>query len=104
MSLFFEENKRGGNLPLFLIGNKNDLERKVPKKDIDDFLNNNSDFTYKSVSAKTDDVNINSLFQELEEEIYENNKDSHKKGQKNIVLKFDYKTKKNNCIFRRCLV
>ena len=61
------------NIPLFLIENKNDLNREVNENLIDDFLEKNKNFRFKSTSASlNNDNSINELFQELGEILYKN--------------------------------
>ena len=105
MKFFFEENKLSEKpIPTFLIGNKSDLQRKVPENSTKKLLKNNHCLKYMSVSAKNDDSKIISLFQELGEQIYENKKGIEKKNQQNITLKKGETKKKKQCIFIRCLV
>ena len=65
------------NIPLYLVENKNDLDRKISQSLIDDFLGENNNFHFKSISAALEDNNgINELFQELSEILYINEKKS----------------------------
>ena len=76
--LTFMNNHNGKeNIPLYLVENKNDLDRKVSESLIDDFLGENNNFHFKSISAALEDNNgINELFQELSEILYKNEKES----------------------------
>jgi small GTP-binding protein len=100
----FSEEKNKKYIPKFLVGNKNDLENKVLKDDIKDFLKKNKDFKYKSVSAKMDDIKINELFQELGEQLYKSqaNDNKGKKSHINLVEKYD-KNKNTTCFLVRCM-
>ena len=63
IELFMENHNGKKNIPLYLIENKNDLDRKVEEYLIDEFLNEYK-FEFKSTSAKLNDGNtINELFQ-----------------------------------------
>ena len=58
------------DIPLYLIENKNDLNREIEENLIDDFLNEYN-FKFKSISAKlNEDNSINELFMELSELLY----------------------------------
>ena len=64
------ENNNKKDIPLYLIENKNDLNREIDKNLIDDFLNEYN-FKSKSISAKlNEDNSINELFMELSELLY----------------------------------
>ena len=74
---------------LYLIENKKDLERKVGKEAINNFLKSNNKFRFKSTSpALAKDNSINDLFQEISEILYlkNNNTGSLNKVQNNIHL------------------
>ena len=59
---------------VFLIGNKNDLEkREVSEKDVEIFVNNNNINYFKEVSAKTGN-NIDDIFFEAVKVLYKNRK------------------------------
>ena len=97
IELFMENHNGKKNIPLYLIENKNDLDRKVEEYLIDEFLNEYK-FEFKSTSAKLNDGNtINELFQELSELLYKNyNLSENKQNIFNIHKKKEYK--KNSCI------
>ena len=86
----------------YLIGNKNDLEKKVSENQINDFLEINTDLKYKSISAKNDDIKINELFQELGENLYKNYGEFKKNEEKTIKLKSFDEKKKKNCTLNNC--
>ena len=100
IEIFMENHNGKKNIPLYLIENKNDLDRNVEEYLIDDFLNDYK-FEFKSTSAKLNDGNtINELFQELSELLYKNNKLSENK-QKIFQIHNKRKIKKSFCM---CLV
>ena len=66
----FEENKVGENIPTYLIRNKCDLdEDDFDEELVEDLLKENNFLRFISVSAKND-ININSLFEEIAENWY----------------------------------
>ena len=82
---FFNDNTNDRDVPKYLIGNKKDLEKEVTEDMIDIFLEENKDFTYKETSAKESNIEINDLFEEIGEklyEIYKTKKDKEKKFKK----------------------
>ena len=83
IKLFMKNHNGKKDIPLYLIENKNDLDRNVEEHLIDDFLNEYN-FEFKSTSAKLNDGNtINELFEELSELLYKNYNISGK--QQNII-------------------
>ena len=61
----FDENINNKDIPKFLIGNKNDLEKFEEKEEsFNDFSNKHNISRYISTSAK-DNVNITDIFQEM---------------------------------------
>ena len=87
IKIFEECNKKTGtNIPKYLIGNKNDLEKEVDEEEIEKFKKEYPTFKYKSTSAKKDENKIKELFQELGEDIYQANKDNLNKENKSIKL------------------
>lgn len=101
----FEENHNGKGIPKYLIGNKSDLRKKVSnpvdEKEIDKLLKQErfKDYKFESTSA-LENENIDKIFEELSETMYENYQKSPDKGQKNVLVKkYEKKKKKNgNCI------
>ena len=66
---FFKDNHNGKEgIPMYLIGNKSDQERKVQKDAIDEFIIDNK-YKYFETSAK-ENIGIDELFQELSEDLY----------------------------------
>jgi len=83
---FIDNHNGKKDIPLYLIENKNDLEKEVDKELVNEFLLDNINFKFKSISAKLNkDNSINELFQEISEILYINYKDS---GKENIKQKF----------------
>ena len=79
----------------YLIGNKSDLEVKVDQEKIEEFKTKNNFKDYAFTSAK-DNTNIEKIFNEMSQILYDNNKKKVKISQKNIKLE-ENKTKTNNC-------
>ena len=90
---FFNENCFRDNIPKYLIGNKCDLDSKVNQALINEIANNN-DMKYFKTSAK-EKININNIFEEMGEKLYEEYKKSGREN--NIQLKSIKKPKKKSC-------
>ena len=104
MKIFEESSSSRIDIPKFLVGNKNDLESEVDENLIDEFLNKNKSFKYKSTSAKKEEDNqIKELFQELGEDLYEDYKIYGNKKTKNIQLR-DGNSEKKTCVLAKCLL
>ena len=104
MKIFEESSSSRIDIPKFLVGNKNDLESEVDENLIDEFLNKNKSFKYKSTSAKKEEDNqIKELFQELGEDLYEDYKIYGNKKTKNIQLR-DGNSEKKICVLAKCLL
>ena len=101
---FFNENFNGENeIPKYLIGNKKDLKKDVDDDDIYFFKEDNEDLIYKETSAKEEDNQINDLFQEMGELLYQKYKKYNNIKPKNIKLSVSNGEKKSSqCI--KCLV
>lgn len=96
-----ESNMANYFIAKYLVGNKNDLEIKVNEELINNFKKCHNFLDYVSSSAK-DDININKIFQDMSEILYNNYIEKGKKGQKNIKLeKIKKKSKNVKCI--KCL-
>ena len=90
-------NGKEENIPIFLIGNKNDLKQKVDQELIDELK---KEFNYKYISTSAlKNKNIDLLFEELGEELFKRYNPDIK--QKNIKLESKNKLKENICI--RCM-
>lgn len=103
MDIYNQSGYNEKNVPKCLIGNKNDLELNVGQEAIDEFLKNNEDFIYKSVSAKNDTEKINILFQEFGEKIYEESKKYKDIKGKTIKISSEKKKEKRKCVMK-CLM
>ena len=90
---FFNENCFRDNIPKYLIGNKCDLDSHVNQALINEVANNN-DMKYFKTSAK-EKININNIFEEMGEKLYEEYKKSGREN--NIQLKSIRKPKKKSC-------
>ena len=98
INIFEESNNRKDKVIKYLIGNKYDLEdKKIDQEMIDDFLKTNN-YNFKKTSAK-DNINIDELFQEMSEKLYDFQSNKEKK-QQNITLstKKIKKERGNDCI------
>ena len=96
----FKESQSKERIPCFLIGNKNDLPKKVNKDDINQFLTEYNDMKFEETSAK-ENISINKVFEDMAELLYEDyiKSGGKNKKQKSTKLKDDTKKKKNsNCI------
>ena len=98
INIFEESNNRKDKVIKYLIGNKVDLEdKKIDQEMIDDFLKTNN-YNFKKTSAK-DNINIDELFQEMSEKLYEFQSNKETK-QQNITLttKKIKRERGNDCI------
>ena len=94
IKIFTGNNDGKNDIPIYLIENKNDLEKQVNEQLILDFLNKYN-FRFKSVSAKINKGNsINELFQEISEILYQNFKNSNLKQNYKLELVKYQKIKK----------
>ena len=93
----FEENNSDMNIPKYLVGNKCDLDNIVTQEKIDKFLQD-TNYKFKKTSAATG-LNIDELFQELAEDIWENFLKTEDKSQKMKLISHHIKEKKqSSCI------
>ena len=92
----FEENNNHQGIPKYLIGNKNDLEKKIEKKLIDDFIDK---YNYKFEECSVlNNINIDNILQDISEKMYENFYTHTHKEQKNITIKkYGEKRNRNEC-------
>ena len=94
----FEENKEGSKfIYKYLIGNKSDLEIKVDQNLIEEFKKKYEISDYAETSAK-DNTNIDKIFEEMSQILYDNHKKKRKPKQKNFKLKEKNSQNKNCCI------
>ena len=93
--LFEEEHFGKDNIPKYLVGNKCDLEKDIEVKEdsINNFLNNKKDMIYFQTSAK-DNINIEEVFHEMAEKLYEEYKESGIENKPQIKLDKQPKNKK----------
>ena len=92
----FEENNNAKEIPKYLIGNKNDLEKKVKKEKIDEFINKYQ-YKFEECSALNNN-NIAKIFQDISEVIYQN-LSLRKKDQKTLkITEYEEDEKESNCI------
>ena len=90
----FKENANKIDIPMFLVGNKNDLKNEVEENLINDLLEKNKDLQYVTTSIK-DNKSINELFDQIVQIL---NKTNHKSGkQKNTKLEQNQQ-RENYCI------
>ena len=93
----FKENTNSPiNIPKYLVGNKSDLEHKVPQESIDELVKK-ADLKYLATSAK-DGSNIQELFKTLSEEMYDSNKKVPNVQNKIKLSKLKEEPKESNCI------
>ena len=95
MELFKSNNAKEGEIPKYLVGNKNDLEKKFEQSLIDEFAKENN-IPYISTSAK-DNNNIDELFKEIGKKLNFDYQQKGDIGQTNLEVKIIRKKKKNNC-------
>ena len=103
MELFNENHNEKKSIPVYLIGNKCDLERNVDKESIDKFKKETG-FEYREVSALADDeTKFSEIFQGMAEKIYNIETKAKNKSQKGKkVSKYKYKeSNEPKCIFCR---
>ena len=92
----FEENNEGTNFVCkYLIGNKSDLENMVDENLIENFKKDNKFDDYASTSAK-DNINIDKIFEDMSQILYDDYKKKGKTRQKRIKLK-NFRNKKKFC-------
>ena len=97
INIFEESNNRKDKVIKYLIGNKDDLDdKKIDQEMIDNFLKTYN-YNFKKTSAK-ENFNIDDLFQEMSEKLYDFHSDKEKRKQ-NITLtaKNLKKERGNNC-------
>ena len=93
MKLFNDNNKE--DIPKYLIATKNDLEIKVDRSSIEEFIMENK-IPFKSTSAKENN-NIEELFEEIGKQLYIDYRNNGDKGQNNINIKIIKKNHKGGC-------
>ena len=96
MESFKENNNKGGDIPKYLVGNKNDLELKVEQNLIDEFIKEKK-IPFISTSAKGN-ICINKLFEDIGKKIFEDYINKGVKTQKNINITFKAENKSKCCL------
>ena len=97
---FFNDNSNDVDIPKYLIGNKKDLNKEVNEDMIEVFLDDNKDFIFKETSAKESVIEINDLFQEISEKLYDKYKTDKNFKEKFKKVRLDKKEnkEKSKCI------
>ena len=93
----YNEYNNDDKIPRYLIGNKCELDSKVDDKLIEEFLQQNTNYTYKKISA-AQNIGVDDLFLEIAEKMAKNYKVGKQKG-KILHLKEDFEDndKKSKC-------
>ena len=94
----------GGNkeeIPLFLVGNKCDIENKVIEDNLIENLKNRIGFKYFKKTSAKDNIGIEELFNELSEKMYQQNKKNIGKEQKNKHLENHEKKEKKKKVKKK---
>jgi small GTP-binding protein len=107
IKIFNDSSDENLNIPLYLVGNKKDLEDEIEVNEdmINDFLKKNNNFIYKAVSAKEDNNILQELFQELAERLYEEDiKNGKSKNKKAFQLTNEKQAHKRGCAFKKCIM
>ena len=95
MELFNENNNGKKIIPIYLLGNKCDLERKVEQESIDKFIKE-TDFKYREMSAfKDDETKFSEVFQSMAETLYSLEMENMNNSQKGIKVS-KYKHNQSN--------
>lgn len=93
MELFKNNNNKEEDIPKYLVGTKDDLEKIVGQSKIDEFSKNNN-IPFISTSAKKNN-NINELFEQIGKQLYLN---FNIKGNiRQTTIKINSKKKKHRC-------
>ena len=107
MKIFDESSNEALKIPKNLVGNKKDLEYNIEVNEdmINEFLKKNNNFIYKAVSAKEDNNEIQDLFQEIAERLYEEDiKNGHSKNKTTVKLTKDKQDHRRGCAFKKCIM
>ena len=94
----YNEYNNDDKIPRYLIGNKCELDSKVDDKLIDEFLKQNTNYTYKKISA-AQNIGVDELFLEIAEKMSKNYKVGKQQG-KTLHLKKEFENnnnRKSNC-------
>ena len=98
----YNEYNNDDKIPRYLIGNKCELDSKVDDKLIDEFLKQNTNYTYKKISA-AQNIGLDLLFLEIAEKISKNYKVGKQQG-KTLHLKEDFEKNNNNNKKYKCQI
>ena len=102
---FFKDNTNSeNNMPTYLIGNKKDLEKNVEDDEIEIFKDEHKDIIYKETSAKEEDNQIEELFREMGELLYDKYKKNPHKNKSNKRNLSKYDENKRGCPISKCIV
>ena len=102
---FFKDNTNSeNNMPTYLIGNKKDLEKNVEDDEIEIFKDEHKDIIYKETSAKEEDNQIEELFREMGELLYDKYKKNPHKNKSNKRNLSIYEENKNGCLIAKCIL
>ena len=102
ISLFNENHNGKKGIPIYLIGNKSDLEKKVTKESINELIQETG-FEFKELSALSDDeTKFGELFEEIAEKLYIIEKKYGNREQKGKqISKYDENNNnKKDCVCR----
>ena len=97
INLFNENRSVKEGIPLFLVETKNDLERVVDEEKSQQFAKENN-LQWISTSSK-DNINIEKLFEDMAESMYNEYRKKNNLTQKNIHIKNEKKKKKLNVVY-----
>ena len=94
----FEEYNNRNKIPKYLVGNKSDLVNIINQNKIDEFLKEHTEFKFEKTSALNNE-NIEKLFKDISEDIWENFINSYNGEQKiKLINKYTHSNKKGRCI------
>ena len=102
ISLFNENHNGKKGIPIYLIGNKSDLEKKVSKESIDELIQETG-YEFKELSALNDDeIKFGEVFEEIAEKLYTIEKKYGNREQKGKqISKYDENNNnKKDCVCR----
>ena len=103
INLFKKNHSDEDYIPMYLVGNKTDLERKVSNDLINQFKEVNKGFKYYETSTK-ENKRINELFEELAKDLYkilvkeEGNKRNNSRNKLILSTNGIKKSNKGNCV------
>ena len=107
MKIFDESSNEKLRIHKYLVGNKKDLESEIEvnEENIKNFLEKNNNFIYKAVSVKEENNEIQDLFQEMAEKLYEeDNKSGHSKNKTTVKLTNEKQAPRSGCKFKKCIL